>query len=133
MIDILKTGKYGILANQKLLATTSNNISNVNTTGYTRQRTDVYTNCIEWGIGDTYTRRIYNQYVQREMFRDQGNKGFYESYKTGMGTVDEMLSDDSMNIASSLNSYFKSLQDAVRNIQHQPPHVRSFYHSWVLW
>ncbi|SPT69949.1 Flagellar hook-associated protein 1 [Anaerobiospirillum thomasii] len=115
MIDILKTGKYGILANQKLLATTSNNISNVNTTGYTRQRTDVYTNCIEWGIGDTYTRRIYNQYVQREMFRDQGNKGFYESYKTGMGTVDEMLSDDSMNIASSLNSYFKSLQDAVQN------------------
>ena len=115
MLDMLKTGKYGILANQQLLATTSNNITNVNTTGYTRQQTNVYTSCIDFGIGETYTRRVYNQYVQREMFRDQGNVGYYDAYKSGMNTVDQMLSDDSMNIASSLNDYFSALHDAVQN------------------
>lgn len=114
-MDILQTGKYGILAHQKLLATTSNNISNVNTTGYTRQDTLVYTNVVDWGIGDTYTRRIYNQYVQREMFRDQGNVGYYDSYTNAMSQVDQMLSDEDMSISSSLNSYFSALQDAIQS------------------
>lgn len=115
MLDLLQTGKYGLLAQQKLLGTTSNNISNVNTVGYIRQQTNVYTSVIDWGIGSTNTRRVYNEYVQREMFRDQGNVGYYDAYMFGMQSVDKMLSDDSLSISSSLNSYFDSLQNAVQN------------------
>ena len=114
-MDILQTGKFGVLTQQKLIGTTSNNISNVNTTGYTRQSTTVYTSAQEWGIGETVTRRLYDKYVQREMFRDQGNVGFYDAYGTGLGTVDNLLSKSDTSIATQLDSVFSSMESAVQN------------------
>lgn len=114
-MDLLQTGKFGVLANQQLLGTTSNNITNVNTDGYVRQDTRVYTNAVDWGIGSIVTRRMYDKYVQREMFRDQGNVGFYDAYATGLSTVDNLLSKDDTSIATSLNDFFSSMQSAVQN------------------
>lgn len=114
-MDLLQTGKFGVLANQQLLGTTSNNITNVNTDGYVRQDTRVYTNAVDWGIGSIVTRRMYDKYVQREMFRDQGNVGFYDAYATGLSTVDNLLSKEDTSIATSLNDFFSSMQSAVQN------------------
>lgn len=114
-MDLLQTGKYGVLANQQLLGTTSNNITNVNTEGYVRQQTSVYTSAIDWGVGTLYTRRLYDRYVQREMFRDQGNVGFYDAYASGLGTVDKLLSGKDTAISTSLDSFFSSMQSAVQN------------------
>ena len=115
MLDLLQTGKYGVLTQQKLLNTTSNNINNVNTQGYTRQETHVYTSTIDWGVGSTVTRRMYDKYVQREMFRDQGNVGFYDAFATGLSTVDNMLSNKDTSINSKLDSLFTSMEAAVQN------------------
>ncbi|MCK0526226.1 flagellar hook-associated protein FlgK [Anaerobiospirillum sp. NML120449] len=115
MLDLLQTGKFGVLTNQKLLGTTSNNITNVNTEGYTRQETVVYTSAIEWGVGSTVTRRLYDKYVQREMFRDQGNVGFYDAYSSGLGTVDKLLSSKDTSITHKLDSLFASMEKAAQN------------------
>ena len=115
MLDLLQTGKYGVLTQQKLLNTTSNNINNVNTQGYTRQETHVYTSTIDWGVGSTVTRRMYDKYVQREMFRDQGNVGFYDAFATGLSTVDHMLSNKDTSINSKLDALFTSMEAAVQN------------------
>ena len=115
MLDLLQTGKYGVLTQQKLLGTTSNNITNVNTEGYVRQETVVYTSAIEWGIGETITRRLYDKYTQREMFRDQGNVGFYDAYATGLNTVDKLLSSKDTSIATQLDNLFSSLEESVHN------------------
>lgn len=117
MIDLLQTGKAGLLSNQHYLSTTSNNIANVNTVGYTRQETLYYTNTINWGIGESYTRRIYDSYVQREMFRDQGSVAFFKSYTDGMSSIDKMLSDKDMSVSTSFNSFFSSLQEAIQDPQ----------------
>lgn len=115
MLDLLQTGKYGVLTQQKLLNTTSNNITNVNTEGYVRQETVVYTSAIEWGIGETITRRLYDKYTQREMFRDQGNVGFYDAYATGLNTVDKLLSSEDTSIATQLDNLFSSMEESVHN------------------
>ena len=115
MLDLLQTGKYGVLTQQKLLNTTSNNITNVNTEGYVRQETVVYTSAIEWGIGETITRRLYDKYTQREMFRDQGNVGFYDAYATGLNTVDKLLSSKDTSIATQLDNLFSSMEESVHN------------------
>lgn len=117
MIDLLQTGKAGLLSNQHYLSTTSNNIANVNTVGYTRQETLYYTNTINWGIGESYTRRIYDSYVQREMFRDQGSVAFFQSYTDGMSSIDKMLSDKDMSVSTSFNNFFSSLQEAIQDPQ----------------
>ena len=115
MLDLLQTGKYGVLTQQKLLNTTSNNITNINTEGYVRQETVVYTSAIEWGIGETITRRLYDKYTQREMFRDQGNVGFYDAYATGLNTVDKLLSSEDTSIATQLDNLFSSMEESVHN------------------
>lgn len=115
MLDLLQVGKFGVLNSQKLLGTTSNNINNVNTVGYTRKQTLTYTNSIDWGVGSTDTRRIYNEYVQRELYADIGNKNYYESYKSGMDATDGMLSDDEMSISTALTDFFSSLSSSVQN------------------
>ena len=117
MIDLLQTGKAGLLSNQHYLSTTSNNIANVNTVGYTRQETLYYTNTINWGIGESYTRHIYDSYVQREMFRDQGSVAFFKSYTDGMSSIDKMLSDKDMSVSTSFNNFFSSLQEAIQDPQ----------------
>ncbi len=115
MLDLLQTGKYGVLTQQKLLNTTSNNITNVNTEGYVRQETVVYTSALEWGIGETITRRLYDKYTQREMFRDQGNVGFYDAYATGLNTVDKLLSSKDTSMATQLDNLFSSMEESVHN------------------
>lgn len=115
MLDLLQTGKYGVLTQQQLLGTTSNNISNVSTNGYIRKETLVYTSAVDWGIGSTVTRRLYDQYAQREMFRDQGNVGFYDAYSTGLSTVDNLLSGEDTSISSAMSSLFASMHTAVQN------------------
>lgn len=114
-MDLLKIGKYGVKTAQTLLNTTSNNISNVSTEGYTRRRSVTYTSTVDWGVGDTITSRVYNQFVQRQMYSDLGSYKYYEAYKTCMSSVDSMLSNKDMSISTSLNSFFDSLSDAVQN------------------
>ena len=78
--DLIITGKYGVLNQQKLLNATSNNINNVNTVGFIRKETQTYTSCVDWGVGATYTRRIYDQYVQRQMYSDCSDFNYFKAY-----------------------------------------------------
>ncbi len=112
-VDLILTGKYGVLNSQKLLNSTANNINNVNTDGYVRKQTITYTSCVDWGVGETNTRRIYDQYVQRQMFQDAGAKGYYTAYKEGMNTADKVLSDENMSLANAATSFFDELSTAA--------------------
>lgn len=114
MLDLLQIGKFGVLNSQKLLSSTSNNINNVNTEGFTRRRTTTYTNSIEWGVGRTDTTRIYNQYVQRELYGDNGSLAYYTAYSNGMTSTDSMLSDDDMSISTALSDYYDALSSSVQ-------------------
>ena len=49
--SLLSIGTSGVLASNSLLQTTSNNISNINTPGYTKQRTEFDSSVIGLGVG----------------------------------------------------------------------------------
>ena len=115
MLDLLQIGKFGVLNSQKLLSSTSNNINNVNTEGFTRRRTTTYTNSIEWGVGRTDTVRIYNQYVQRELYSDNGSLAYYTAYANGMSSTDSMLSDDDMSLSTAMSNYYDALSSSVQS------------------
>ncbi|MBW7569597.1 MAG: flagellar basal body rod C-terminal domain-containing protein [Succinivibrio sp.] len=111
--DLIITGKYGVLNSQKLLNATSNNINNVNTEGYVRKETQTYTSCVDWGVGATYTRRVYDKYVQRQLFVDNGIASYYNAFGLGMKTTDSVLSDADMSIAKAASSFFDELSTAA--------------------
>ena len=111
--DLIITGKYGVLNQQKLLNSTSNNINNVNTEGFIRKETQTYTSCVDWGVGGTYTRRIYDKFVQRQMYADGGHYNYYSALSTGLDATDRILSNDDMSIANAMTSYFDALSTAA--------------------
>ena len=110
--DLLSIGSSGVLAQQKLLYTTSNNISNVNTQGYTRQRTDLYTNVVSLGVGMSQTNRLINSYAQRELWRDTSNVEFYQAAYQQMYNTDQLLSSSANSINTALSSYFSAFDTA---------------------
>ena len=111
--DLIITGKYGVLNQQKLLNATSNNINNVNTVGFIRKETQTYTSCVDWGVGATYTRRIYDQYVQRQMYSDCSDYNYYKAYGEGLDTTDRLLSDENMSVANSMSDFFDEMSTAA--------------------
>lgn len=115
MADLLSIGKTAVAAQQKMLSTTSNNISNVSTAGYVRQRTSTYTNTSGYGVGPAITQRLNNEYQQQEVWRDTSSQAYYNTVYNELYPVDQYLSSSSIGMSSSITNLFTSLQSAVNN------------------
>ena len=79
--NLLNIANSGIRANSELLQTTSKNISNVNTEGYVRERTE-FTTMIDNQVGRGQTYRLLNEFAQKQLNRDTSNKSFFQSTYT---------------------------------------------------
>lgn len=110
--DLLGIGTSGVMAQQRLLQTTSNNIVNVNSQGYVRERTLIYTNANGLGTGDMLTERVINAYAQGEVRRD--TSAFYASstrYQQ-LANTDTLLGDTSNSVGAAISSYFEGVHTA---------------------
>ncbi|WP_019001043.1 flagellar hook-associated protein FlgK [Succinimonas amylolytica] len=112
MSDMLKIGTSGVLAQRALLQTTSNNISNVNTEGYSRQRSIIRTNVLDQGTGVITTSRVINTYAERELLRDNARVGYYTAKTEGLSSIDSMLSSDATGLNPVISDLFASIQGA---------------------
>ena len=92
MADILKIGASGVSTMQKGLQTTSNNITNVNSEGYTRQRLVTYTNTPMLGAGKSIVERLSNEFAQAEMWRDTSDSAYYNKVYEQLYSTDQLLS-----------------------------------------
>lgn len=110
--DLLGIGTSGVLAQQRLLQTTSNNIVNVNSQGYVRERTLIYTNSIGLGTGDMVSERVINAYAQAEVRRDTSAYHAAGSRYDQLFQLDSLLGDASNSVGTTITSYFKAFHTA---------------------
>lgn len=110
--DLLGIGTSGVLAQQRLLQTTSNNIVNVNSQGYVRERTLIYTNSVGMGTGDMLTDRVINTYAQGEVRRDTSAYYASASRYEQLSNTDILLGDASNSVGAAVTSYFKAFHTA---------------------
>lgn len=110
--DLLGIGTSGVMAQQRLLQTTSNNIVNVNSQGYVRERTLVYTNSVGLGTGDMVTQRVINNYAQGEMRRDTSAYHASGTRYDQLFQLDSLLGDSSNSVGTTITSYFKAFHSA---------------------
>lgn len=110
--NLLNIANSGVRASSELLQTTSKNITNVNTEGYVRERTDhrtLFHNQV--GLGQTF--RLVNDFAQQQLNRDVSNLAFFNQFVDESARVDSLFAEESNSLATSLNSLFGSLQESL--------------------
>ena len=110
MADLLQIGLSGIYSSQASLTTTSHNISNVSTEGYSRQTVDtsaagaqrLSTNFIGSGSVVTSIDRAYDQFAFTENVINTSSYAYYEQTYTQANQMDLLLSSDNTSATTSV-------------------------------
>jgi flagellar hook-associated protein 1 FlgK len=110
--NLMNIGTNGLRASSELLQTTGKNISNLNTKGYIRERTE-HATMVGNQVGRGETVRLINEFAQKQLNRDISNKTYYEQFVTEASRVDTLFSEDSNSLNKSINSLFNNLQEAM--------------------
>ena len=122
-VSLYQTGVSGLLAAQQQLATTGNNISNVNTDGYTRQRADQdasvgLNNGNNYIGGGTYIQditRLYDQFSHKEQLMNQSNLGNADSLHARLTQLDQVMSTSGNAVVGSLDKFYQALNGVADN------------------
>ena len=118
MGDMLNTAVSGLMAFQQELDTTSNNISNANTPGYSRETTDLvsvpgpYIGALSIGDGVQVSsvQRVYDQTVASQVVSATSAYNQLNSFSTQAAEVDNLLGSTSNGLSSQLQSLASALQ-----------------------
>ncbi|MBK5962741.1 flagellar hook-associated protein FlgK [Thiocystis minor] len=120
-MSILGTGISGLLAFQQSLATTSHNIANAATEGYSRQRAELSARPAQFlggsylgqGVQVSNIRRLQDELVGahlRSSLTDNANSEVRAAFAE---RVDRLLADESTGLAPTLENYFAAVQDVA--------------------
>ena len=119
--DILGIGTSGLLAYQRTLATIGHNVSNANTDGYNRQRTELGTRppqpavngFIGTGVQVQNVRRIYDDFVNTQLLQSTAASGQLSTYYDLIRPVDDLLADAKAGLLPSLQEFFDGVQQVA--------------------
>ena len=120
-MGLLSNSVSGLLAAQRNLATTGNNIANVNTEGFSRQRVDQAARPPQ-GSGDGFIgrgtevaniRRVFDQFLSDQ--RQNANSAFESQnvFADLAGRVDNLLADADAGLTPSLQRFFNAVQEVA--------------------
>ena len=111
-VDLFSIASSGVNASNKLIQTTGNNIANVNTEGYVRERT-ILENSNVYGVGVGTTERVISVFAQNQLRRDITQVGELEAFTEKTLALDNMLANEGNSLSEGLSKFFASLQTAA--------------------
>ena len=115
--DVLGISTSGALAAQRALSTTSHNIANATTKGYSRQRTDLATRppqsqangAVGTGVIVDNVRRVYDEFVVEELRNTSSLSTELDTQYDYISQVDTMLSDPNAGLAPAIQNFFGAM------------------------
>lgn len=127
MMDI---GRRSMMNSQTSLQTTSHNIANKSTEGYSRQRVDMKTNepigqgKLRMGMGARAAEvtRINNGFIEKQIEREQGHLGFLTARHDMLGRVEQVYNEQ---VNEGLNHSLGNLFNAFRELSNNPESLAS--------
>lgn len=112
--SLLSIGTQALNANQSALAYTGQNISNVNTEGYSRQRVNFETQAPPiLGVTIQDIERITDQFLVAQVWRDQSAMSASEQQAKKVELLDKLMVSESTNLSNAMDDYFAALQRTV--------------------
>lgn len=120
MANTLDTGASALIAFQRAIAATANNISNVNTEGYSRQRIGFEAlpssqntiGSIGHGVRASDVHRVTDQFAQERLLSTSNEAARTEALSTSAARLDRIVGADSLDLTPALSSFFASIHDA---------------------
>lgn len=121
MSDMLNTAVSGLLSFQRALSTTSHNIANVNTDGFSRQSVEISANAPQF-LGGSFLgtgahvesiQRSYDQFLSTEVRDVTTVHSRLTKYAELSGHIDDVLADPQGGISPILHDLFSSIQDVA--------------------
>jgi flagellar hook-associated protein 1 FlgK len=118
MADLLSTSVSGLLAFQRALDTTSHNISNANTPGYSRQVAEFMTRNAQqagngWvgnGVDVSTIQRAYDDFLAGQSRSSSSSYHQFDTYATQAGRVSNLLGNTTTGLTTSLQSFINAFQ-----------------------
>lgn len=112
--SLLSIGTQALTSNQTALAYTGQNIANVNTEGYTRQRVNFETQEPPiLGVAIQDLQRITDEYLVKQVWRDTSALSSSEQQAQKIELLDKLMVSDSTSLTTSFDKYFTALQRSV--------------------
>lgn len=122
--SLLFTSRDALASNQMAIDITGSNIANVNTPGYSRQRTDfksvgsVNVGGASAQIGVTISRveRLYDRFIESQIINQQQNTGYSDTLLQGLRNI-EMMIDDTQGggIGDQLSKFWSAWEGIAKN------------------
>src|SRR3954451_14716079 len=123
MTDLLRIGLSALLAQQRALATTSNNVANASTPGYSRQRTELTERPTQQrgkGLGGTGVAAGLNRRITDDLMLEQVRTASTGSKRADAladlaTTLDNLLGSDNTGLNATLQSFTNALHDVAND------------------
>lgn len=123
MGNILATGVTGLNAAQINLLTTSHNITNADTPGYSRQQAIQSTNIpqstgagfIGNGVNVSTVKRLHNQFLTTQLLQVQTQSSQLAAHHTQISRIDNILADPIAGLSPALQDFFNGINDVASN------------------
>ncbi len=114
---ILGTALTGLMAFQRSMQTTSNNVANVNTVGYSRQNTNLATSATTFSAGNyvgngvdvTNVTRSYDQFISNNIRTSSSALGNADRFQTMTAQVDNLMANPDTGMANTMKSFFTAV------------------------
>jgi len=121
--DILNVGTSALLAFQQSLNTTGNNISNVNTDGYSRERVNLATQpalntsigAIGNGVQISDIQRLYDNLIGVRVNDATASQNQASTYNGVASQLDSLLGSSDTGLSPAILSFFNDLQGVANN------------------
>ncbi len=121
---ILSTASRSLLTQQKAIDVTGQNIANVNTPGYSRQRVVMQPNMpivfepgqMGTGVKAAEIERIYDRYIGGQINRESTNLGQWEATEGALQRIELVFDETSgVGLDQSMSEFWSAWQDLVNN------------------
>lgn len=129
LMGSLYVGTSGLQTGQNALNTTAHNLSNISTTGYSRQQVlqsdkryntvgNAYISKQEVGLGVTYSkvRQVRDYFLDKTYRREAGRTAFYENSYTAVNEMETLFGEmEGVQFQTSLTDMWEAVQELAKN------------------
>lgn len=124
LTSILGVAKSGLTAAQTAIAVTGENISNVDTVGYSRRSVnfaeayvvDGAAGQVGSGVWANDVQRYFNQYVENQYYDQASLRDRWESLYNNLSNTESLFNESSgYGLSDTLNEFFNSWEDLIQS------------------